>query len=162
MLWRGYVLGGKMEFALEKVTHRDLDSILKLGESANEEHVVPLLDAEGQKAIRLAFMSDVENVTNPEIYSAVKAIIGNEIIGYIAWRDGNYLGHLYVKTEYHGFGVAKRLVEEMKTISGAKLISVKASIYALGFYGKVGFKAMSEELSINGIRYVLMELNVGL
>ncbi|CAM3083031.1 GNAT family N-acetyltransferase [Moritella viscosa] len=149
-----------MEFTFEKVTHRDLDLIFELGESVNEEHVVPLLNAEGQKAIRIAFKADIEQVKNPEIYSAVKATIGNEIIGYIAWREENYIGHLYVKTEYHGFGVAKRLVEEMKQVSSARLIRVKASIYALGFYGKVGFKAMSEELSINGIRYVPMELNV--
>ena len=151
-----------MEFILEKVTHKDLDSILKLGEAVNEEHVVPLLNAEGQQAIRSALKSDIEQVTDTEVYSAVKAVIGNEIIGYIAWRQGNYIGQLYVKTECHGFGVAKRLVEEMKKRSGARLIRVKASIYALGFYRNVGFKPVSEELSINGIRYVPMELNVEL
>ncbi len=149
-----------MEFIFEKVIHSDIGSMLKLGESVNEEHVVPLLNAEGQAAIRVAFKSDIDKVKNPEIYSAVKASIGNEIVGYIAWREENYIGHLYVKTEYHGFGVAKRLVEEMKRISDARLIKVKASIYALGFYEKVGFKALSKELSINGIRYVPMELNV--
>ena len=149
-----------MEFTFEKVTHRDLDSILKLGESVNEEHVVPLLNEEGQQAIRIALKADIYKVKNTDIYSAVKATIDNEIIGYIAWREENYIGQLYVKTEYHGFGVAKRLVEEMTLVSGATLIRVKASIYALGFYGKVGFKATSEELSINGIRYVPMELRI--
>ncbi len=149
-----------MEFTFEKVIHRDLDAILKLGKSVNEEHVVPLLNAEGQAAIRIAFKSDIDKVKNPEIYSALKASFGNEIVGYIAWREENYIGHLYVKTEYHGFGIAKRLVEEMKRISDARLIKVKASIYALGFYESVGFKAISKELSINGIRYVPMELNV--
>lgn len=151
-----------MEFILEKVTHKDLDSILKLGESVNEEHVVPLLDAEGQKAIRIAFKSDIDKVKDPEIYSVIKASVDNDIIGYIGWREEHYIGHLYVKTDYHGFGVAKQLVEAMKKRSGARLIRVKASIYALGFYRKVGFKAMSEELSVNGIRYVPMELNVEL
>ena len=42
-----------MEFTLEKVTNEDFDAILELGESVNEEHVVPLLNAEGQKAIEL-------------------------------------------------------------------------------------------------------------
>jgi len=149
-----------MEFTFEKVTHRDLDSILTLGESVNEEHVVPLLNEEGQQAIRIALKADIDKVKNTDIYSAVKATIDNEIIGYIAWREENYIGQLYVKTEYHGFGVAKRLVEEMILMSGATLIRVKASVYALGFYGKVGFKAMSEELSINGIRYVPMELRI--
>ena len=90
-----------MEFILEKVTSKDLDAILKLGETVNEEHVVPLLDAEGQQAIRSALKSDIEQVIDTKVYSAVKAVIGNEIIGYIAWRQGNYIGQLYVKTEYH-------------------------------------------------------------
>ncbi len=149
-----------MEFILEKVTHKDLDAILKLGESVNEEHVVPLLNAEGQQAIRIAFKSDIDKVKDPEIYSVIKASFGNDIIGYIGWREENYIGHLYVKTDYHGFGVAKQLVEAMIKMSGAGVIRVKASIYALGFYRKVGFKAMSEELSVNSIRYVPMELNV--
>lgn len=149
-----------MEFTFEKAIHRDLDAILKLGESVNEKHVVPLLNAEGQAAIRIAFKSDIDKVKNPEVYSSLKASFGNEIVGYIAWREENYIGHLYVKTEYHGFGIAKRLIEEMKRISDARLIKVKASIYALGFYESVGFKAISKELSINGIRYVPMELNV--
>ncbi|OCH14568.1 acetyltransferase [Aliivibrio sp. 1S165] len=149
-----------MEFSYEKVTHQDLDVILKLGEAVNDKHVVPLLNFEGQKAIKMAFKSDIDRVKDASIYSAIKATIDNEIIGYIAWRDESYIGHLYVKTEYHGFGVAKGLVEEMKAVSGAKLISVKASIYALGFYKKVGFKPVSEELSLNGIRYVPMVLNV--
>lgn len=149
-----------MEFIFEKAVQQDIDSILALGETVNEEHVVPLLNAEGQKAIRIAFKSDFDKVKNPDIYSVVKASVGNEIIGYIGWREDNYLGHLYVKTDYHGFGIAKRLVDEMKTQCGASLIHVKASIYALGFYQKVGFKATSEELSINSIRYVPMEMIV--
>lgn len=152
--------GLKMEFSFEKVTLKDLDTLLVLAVSVNEEHVVPLLDKQGKEAIRSALKSDIEQVINTDVYSAVKAVIGNEIIGYIAWREGNYIGQLYVKTLYHGFGVAKQLVEAMKTISGARLIRVKASIYALGFYSKVGFIAMSEEQSINGIRYVPMELTV--
>ena len=151
-----------MEFTLEKVTNEDFDAILEIGESVNEEHVVPLLNAEGQKAIRIAFKSDIDKVKDPEIYSVIKASVGNDIIGYIGWREENYIGHLYVKTDYHGFGVAKQLVEAMIKMSGAGVIRVKASIYALGFYGNVGFKPVSEELSIIGIRYVPMELNVEL
>ena len=151
-----------MEFILEKVTSEDLDAILELGESVNEEHVVPLLNAEGQQAIRIAFKSDINKIKDPEIYSVIKASVGNDIIGYIGWREENYIGHLYVKTDYHGFGVAKQLVEAMIKMSGAGVIRVKASIYALGFYRKVGFKAMSEELSVNSIRYVPMELNIEL
>lgn len=149
-----------MEFILEKATREDLDAILELGTSVNEEHVVPLLNAEGQQAIRIAFKSDIDKVKDPDIYSVIKASVGHDIVGYIGWREENYLGHLYVKTDYHGFGVAKQLVEAMTKMSGAKLIRVKASIYALGFYQKVGFKATSEELSINSIRYVPMELKV--
>lgn len=149
-----------MKFTYEKVTPKDRDIILELGEAINEKHVVPLLDSEGQQAIRAAFKSDMVYVKNSEIYSAIKAVVDGEIVGYIAWRDGSYIGHLYVKTKFHGCGIAKRLVDEMKVLSGAKSITVKASIYALGFYKKVGFKPTSEELKVNGIRYVPMKLDI--
>lgn len=149
-----------MEFIFASATDKDLHAIIALGESVNEEHVVPLLNNEGKDAIRIAFKADIDKIKDPQVYSLVKVSAGNEIVGYIGWCDNNYLGHLYVKTAYHGFGIAKRLINEMKTQSGAKLIYVKASIYALGFYQKVGFKATSEELSINSIRYVPMELIV--
>ncbi|WP_170111233.1 GNAT family N-acetyltransferase [Photobacterium sanctipauli] len=78
----------------------------------------------------------------------------------ITWRDANYLGQLYVKTQYHGQGIAKQLVDEMKQLSHAEVIQVKASIYAVGFYSRVGFQPTDQEQSINGIRYIPMELVV--
>ncbi|MBL4829011.1 MAG: GNAT family N-acetyltransferase [Aliivibrio sp.] len=146
-----------MEFTFSKVTEKDKNDILRLGESVNESCVVPFLNEEGKKAMRQARSPDILEATNVEIYEAIKAVVDGELIGYIAWRQGNYIAQLYVSTEYQGCGVGSRLVNEMKARSGAVLIQLKASINAIGFYKKLGFVATSKEQNKNGIRFVPME-----
>ncbi|GLO63706.1 hypothetical protein MACH09_42140 [Vibrio sp. MACH09] len=149
-----------MEIKLTDVVAKDLNDIRILAETVNEKHVAPLLNTEGKEALRVALKADVERVLDKTVYQAVKASCNNKLVGYIAWRDGNYLGQLYVDSSYHGCGIASKLVDEMKQRCDSNKITVKASIYALGFYQKVGFKALSEELNINGMRYVPMELEI--
>ena len=148
-----------INFTLEKIAIKDQKEILELAEHVNEEYVIPELGAQGKQAMREARKADILQVTNKDIYTAVKAVIGNEIIGYIAWRQENYIAQLYVKSQYQGFGVGKKLVVEMQNNCGSDLIQLKASVNAIGFYTKLGFVATSRELTKNGIRYVPMVLN---
>ncbi|MFW9641912.1 GNAT family N-acetyltransferase [Vibrio parahaemolyticus] len=149
-----------MDIRLSEVAEQDLSEIMALAMSVNEKHVIPLLSNEGQASIRTALKSDVEKLRDKAIYTAVKASSENQLLGYIAWRDGNYLGQLYVDSNYHGQGIARKLVEEMKLRCSENKILVKASIYALGFYQKVGFVPLADELSIKGMRYVPMALSL--
>ncbi len=147
-----------MDFTLGRITPQDQTEILNLAELVNEKYVIPKLNEQGKKAMRKARKPDILQVTNPDIYTAIKAMVGNEIIGYIAWRQKHYIAQLYVKSKYQGHGVGKRLVEEVQKNSDADYIKLKASVNAIEFYTKIGFVATSKELNINGIRYVPMQL----
>jgi len=148
-----------MDIIFESVAPTDKEKIVTLGELVNEKHIIPSLSAKGKNTMRSRRRRDIEETFNSSIYKSIKAILNNEIIGYIAWRNGNYIAQLYVKSEYQYIGVGKRLVKEMLLVSESKTVELKSSINAVGFYEKLGFKAASEEQQKDGVSYVPMVFN---
>ncbi|ELZ1717843.1 GNAT family N-acetyltransferase [Vibrio parahaemolyticus] len=149
-----------MDISYELVTQEDQQSILALGEAVNEEFVIPYLSSDGQEAMRNTRKGDIEQATNTEIYTSIKAIKNGAIVGYIAWRQGNYIAQLYVSSKYQNQGVGRGLITEMLKRSGASSIELKASVNAVGFYKRLGFQTVGTEQVKNGIRYVPMLLKL--
>lgn len=88
---------------------------------------------------------------------------GDSIIGAIELRDDDHISQLFVHHKYHERGIAKRLVE--LSIAKArrnnvfiKKIGVYASPYAVGFYKRLGFVPLSEQLQKGGARFTPMIL----
>ena len=55
----------------------------------------------------------------------------------------NEVRTFYVNSTYHGKGVGRKLMENVEKIAkkrGIKKLIVKSSLYAVGFYEKMGFK----------------------
>ncbi|WP_274380289.1 GNAT family N-acetyltransferase [Vibrio navarrensis] len=102
-----------MNISYELVTQEDQQLILALGEAVNEEFVIPYLSSDGQEAMRNARKGDIEQATNTEIYTSIKAVKNGAIVGYVAWRQGNYIAHLYVSSKYQNQGVGRGLITEM-------------------------------------------------
>ncbi|EGQ9065003.1 GNAT family N-acetyltransferase [Vibrio parahaemolyticus] len=149
-----------MDIVYELVSQEDQQLILALGETVNEEFVIPFLSLDGQEAMRNARKGDIEQATNTEVYTSIKAIKNDEIIGYVAWRQGNYIAQLYVSSKYQKQGVGRGLITEMLKRSGASSIELKASVNAVGFYQRLGFQSVDIEQVKNGIRYVPMLLTL--
>ncbi|EKO3793775.1 GNAT family N-acetyltransferase [Vibrio metschnikovii] len=149
-----------MNISYELVTQEDQQLILALGESVNEEFVIPYLSSDGQEAMRNARKGDIEQATNAEIYTSIKAVKNGAIVGYVAWRQGNYIAQLYVSSKYQNQGVGRGLIAEMLKRSGASSIELKASVNAIGFYERLGFQSVGTEQVKNGIRYVPMLLKL--
>ncbi|ANN26367.1 GNAT family N-acetyltransferase [Vibrio vulnificus] len=149
-----------MNISYELVTQEDQQLILSLGESVNEEFVIPYLSSDGQEAMRNARKGDIEQATNTEIYTSIKAVKNGAIVGYVAWRQGNYIAQLYVSSKYQNQGVGRGLITEMLKRSGASSIELKASVNAVGFYERLGFQSVGTEQVKNGIRYVPMLLKL--
>ncbi|HGZ7401096.1 GNAT family N-acetyltransferase [Vibrio diabolicus] len=145
-----------MNISYELVTPEDQQLILALGEAVNEEFVIPYLSSDGQEAMRNARKGDIEQATNTEIYTSIKAVKNGAIVGYVAWRQGNYIAQLYVSSKYQNQGVGRGLITEMLKRSGASSIELKASVNAVGFYERLGFQSLGTEQVKNGIRYVPM------
>lgn len=93
-------------------------------------------------------------------YNVLAAINNNIIVGVIGVRNETHISLLFVDSEYHRKGIARRLVKEMfeRTYEkyGKREMTVNSSPYAVGFYHKMGFVDTDVEQTTDGIRYTPM------
>ena len=94
-------------------------------------------------------------------YQMMVALDEERVIGAASVRNRNHLSLLFVDEEYHRRGVGrtlmKKMTEYLKTEAGERYMSLKASPYAVEFYRKLGFHAVTPEEEISGIRVTGME-----
>ena len=94
-------------------------------------------------------------------YNVLAAFNNNIIVGIIGVRNETHISLLFVDSEYHKKGIARRLVE--KTLErtyekyGKREMTVNSSPYAVGFYHKMGFVDTDIEQTTDGIRYTPMK-----
>ena len=94
-------------------------------------------------------------------YNVLAAFNNNIIVGIIGVRNETHISLLFVDSEYHKKGIARRLVE--KTFErtsekyGKREMTVNSSPYAVGFYHKMGFVDTDIEQTTDGIRYTPMK-----
>ena len=89
------------------------------------------------------------------------ALDGEKIIGQISSRNGNRISLLFVDEAYHRQGIGTELIHRMskylKEEKNQRSVSVMAAPYAVDFYGRLGFNALSGEEAFSGIRVTPME-----
>jgi len=87
---------------------------------------------------------------------------GDEIIGILEIKNKDHISLFFVKKEFFGKGIGKKLfkyyLREIKNENfGIKTITVNSSIYAEKIYSKLGFVKTDEIQERDGIRYIPME-----
>lgn len=94
-------------------------------------------------------------------YQMLVAMDGERLIGAASVRNRNHLSLLFVDEPYHKQGVGRHLLDcfcaYLKNEAGENYMSLKAAPYAVGFYLKIGFRAVSPEEEMGGIRVTSME-----
>lgn len=94
-------------------------------------------------------------------YNVLAAFNNNIIVGIIGVRNETHISLLFVDSEYHKKGIARRLVEKTfeRTYEkyGKREMTVNSSPYAVGFYHKMGFVDTDIEQATDGIRYTPMK-----
>lgn len=94
-------------------------------------------------------------------YNVLAAFNNNTIVGIIGVRNETHISLLFVDSEYHKKGIARRLVEKTfeRTYEkyGKREMTVNSSPYAVGFYHKMGFVDTDIEQTTDGIRYTPMK-----
>jgi GNAT superfamily N-acetyltransferase len=93
------------------------------------------------------------------------ACYSGRIIGVIAMRGYSHIALLFTSRDWHGKGVATKLLEAAtqkcrKTRPDVKQFTVNASTYAISFYERFGFTIQGPEQNLNGIRFTPMSKNV--
>ena len=95
-------------------------------------------------------------------YPIFVAVYCNEIVGMLSLRCKTHISLLFVDEHYHYMGVGKKLMEYACTYIQKELdefkVTVHASPYAVGFYHKMGFTDMADEIEEDGVRYTPMSL----
>jgi len=95
-------------------------------------------------------------------YRTLAAFHNGFMIGILGVRNETHISLLFVDSEYHRRGIASKLVNKMFEMTykefGKREMTVNSSPYAVGFYHKLGFKDLSEELTTDGIRYTPMKV----
>lgn len=95
-----------------------------------------------------------------EKYRTLAAFYNGLMVGIIGVRNENHISLLFVDSEFHRKGIATRLVKKMMEETAVKYgkreMTVNSSPYAVGFYHKLGFKDLSNEITTDGIRYTPM------
>ena len=86
----------------------------------------------------------------------------NEIIGTLEIKNNNHISLFFVKKEFHGKGIGRKLFENYlrklkQEKNDIKIISVNSSFYAENIYAKFGFIKTNEIQEKNGIKYIPME-----
>lgn len=94
-------------------------------------------------------------------YQLMVAVDADRVIGAGSVRNRNHLSLLFVDENYHHRGVGRALLEQLwnylRTEEGEHYMSVKASPYAVDFYRRLGFQAVTGEQEYSGIRVTSME-----
>jgi GNAT superfamily N-acetyltransferase len=91
------------------------------------------------------------------------ALIDDEIVGLIRGGKERVRG-LYVNSRHHRKGIGKRLLEKFEEVAyeeGSREIKIRASLYAVPFYQKQGYKKttgirLMEEVKIQPMKKVLL------
>ena len=96
-------------------------------------------------------------------YIAIGAFIDKRMIGILGVRNTNHVSLLFVDQEYHRKGVAKALIRRYfrdARNDGVTYVTVNSSPYAVGFYHKIGFTNVKEEVEKDGIRFTPMRIEL--
>lgn len=94
-------------------------------------------------------------------YQMMVALDEGKVIGAASIRSCNHLSLLFVDEEYHHRGVGRTLMQRLcaylKSEAGERYMSLKAAPYAVDFYRRLGFRAVTPEEEYSGIRVTSME-----
>ncbi len=86
--------------------------------------------------------------------------VEEKIIGLISLREVNHISLLFVDEKYHKQGIGRALMNYAAAYlyeeKGKIFCTVNAAPYAVEFYKKIGFHAVKQEESRDGIRYTPM------
>jgi GNAT superfamily N-acetyltransferase len=80
---------------------------------------------------------------------------GSRIVGMVRGRTTTGLNTLFVDGRYHGKGIGRRLVERFErdaAKTGTKVIKLGATMHAVPFYTRMGFKKTTGVRNHHGIK----------
>lgn len=150
--------------SISKIVPGEEQEVLDLVRQVFDSHVAPSYSAEGNeefyKYLRLEdFLRRIRS--NHQVFVAKDEV--NRIVGVLELRDSFHISLLFVRDELQRSGIGRALAEQ--AIAAAKAaeavtMTVNSSPNAVGSYESFGFRVVSDEQIVNGIRFVPMALTL--
>ena len=134
----------------------DLEAVKQFVTQVSKVDVLPHFNEQGKMTYESQVLPDIVTTFDIGRFQTLKVVSDDEIIGFAALRDGEYLTHLFVSKAVQGQGLGKRLLNTLLENTDAEKISLRSSVNAVGFYNSYGFQATGGEAEFNGIRFVPM------
>ncbi|MDD1783138.1 GNAT family N-acetyltransferase [Enterovibrio sp. ZSDZ35] len=141
---------------IEAVSPQDLSSIIALVGHVAEHDVVPHFNEQGKDFFRHSVLNDLETTFDTRSFHTFKLTEDDNLLGFCAMREGNYLTHLFIDKPAQGKGYGQQLLNHTFSHASSTEITLRASINAVTFYERYGFKKLGGEEEMNGIRFVKM------
>lgn len=162
------LIKNKLMVRIRKLQKRDTEAVARLvfdtfrkfnsGDHFDKRGVQKYLD-----------MYDIKKREVEDIYRSFKkssifyvAVEGDRIVGMIRGRPDQLI-NLYVQEEFHGRGIARKLVERFETEAKrgeVEEIKIRSSVYAMPFYEKMGYKKTTGMRNLRGIKIYPMKKNL--
>lgn len=126
------------------------------------------LEYDGKDYSEQGVRSFFDFITDNDLYTAflrgeyqmMVALAEGKVIGAGSLRDRNHLSLLFVDGNYHHMGVGStilmRLCDYLEKEMGERYMSLRAAPYAVDFYRRLGFRAISPEEERFGMRVTSM------
>lgn len=148
-----------------KIGPDKLHEALELVWEVFEKYEVPDYEEMGVQTFRhfIDYHNMVEKIHQGEM-RFWGSYLNNYLVGVMALREGQHISLLFVRDKFHHLGIARNLVRmavnqiELE-VPEIRAVTVNSSPYAVGFYEKIGFKALGPEQKADGIRFTSMRLN---
>lgn len=141
---------------IEAAKISDLDSIVELVERVSNSNILPHFSEEGRLFFTSKVLPDIKTTFDDTRFQRFKLTEHNQLIGFGAMRDHDYITHLFIDDDYQGTGLGKRLLHHLLKQSPSGEVRLRASVNAVNFYQAQGFEATAPESEVNGIRFVPM------
>ncbi len=107
----------------------------------------------------VSVQAEREYLASPR-YRYILAVVGSQLAGFIAVRDGSHVFHLFVHRERQRQGIARRLwqhaLREVCVCGPERVLTVNSSLSAVPVYAAFGFSPSSPAQSVHGISFVPM------
>ena len=149
----------------EEMKEEELKETLELVKKVFDEFEVPDYTDEGVTNFYkfIAYDSILAHIKNN--FKIFVAKSENNIIGMICIRDYCHIAMLFVDKKYHKNGIGTELMNYAKNYCQEKngdnyKITVNSAPFAVGFYHKFGFKDTGKEQTVDGIRFIPMQLSI--
>ncbi|MFM2624698.1 GNAT family N-acetyltransferase [Vibrio owensii] len=147
-----------------EIVKADVNNIIEVAELVSritQRHILEHFTEEGKRKFLARIERDVTQAMTHPNFLALTAFQDNNLVGFAALKDGNYLTHLFVATEVQGHGLGKQLLDTILDSTQDKprsYVHLRSAPNAVSFYQNYGFVPTDDIREKEGIRYVPMHL----